>query len=57
MRRFYLTAADDVAPRRCLSTDDLAALNYLYPSCSGTMLVLPACGARFSGRAPAMRLL
>ena len=57
MRDFLLTNADEPPPRRCLSTDDLAALNYLYPSCSGAMLIHPACGARASGRAPAMRLL
>ena len=57
MRKFLLTNADEPPPRRCLSTDDLAALNYLYPSCSGAMLIHPACGARASGRAPAMRLL
>ena len=57
MRKFLLTNFDEPAPRRCLSTDDLAALNYLYPSCTGTMLIHPACNARASGRAPAMRLL
>ena len=57
MRRFLLTNADEPPPRRCLSIDDLAALNYLYPSCSGAMLLYPACSARASGRAPAMRLL
>ena len=30
---------------------DLAALNYLYPSCSGAMLIHPACSARANGRA------
>ena len=35
MRRFFLTNTDEPPPSRCPSTDDLAALNYLYPSCAG----------------------
>ena len=57
MRSFFLTNADSPPPGHCLSSDDLAALNYLYPSCASVMLVHPACGARASGRAPATRLL
>ena len=30
MRKFFLTNMEEPAPRRCLSSDDLAALNYLY---------------------------
>ena len=34
MRDFLLTNADEPPPRRCLSTDDLAALNYLTAECN-----------------------
>ena len=34
MRSFFLTNADSPPPGHCLSSDDLAALNYLYPSCA-----------------------
>jgi hypothetical protein len=57
MRSYLLTNANSPPPGHCLSTDDLAALNYLYPSCASAMLIYPACGARASGRAPATRLL
>jgi hypothetical protein len=57
MSRIGLTADTMLAPRRCLTQDDLNGLNFLYPTCGGDMLEVPTCPVQYGDQPSWLRLL
>jgi len=57
MSTIGLLTDSELAPRRCLTLDDLEGLSFLYPSCAGEMLKAAACPVHFGDQATWLRLL
>ena len=57
MSTIGLLADSRIAPRRCLTQDDLNGLNSIYSSCDGNVLQEPTCPVQYGDRSSWLRLL